>query len=222
MGATEEFFQAVQAGPASKVDDMLRRDKSLLAAKSPKMGLSPVTVAAYFGQTEVLQTILRHNPSLDVHEAALVGNAERVRELVDKDPRLITAISKDGFPPLGLAAYMGQKDVVEYLVGKGSDLEHAAQGSGFTALTGAISNGHEEIVELLLRHGAKAEYHYEDGKLTPLHAAIMHGSVRMVKSLLEHGADPNAKMTTGQSALGLAEGKDVPPIIDLLKQHGAK
>jgi len=222
MGTTEEFFQAVQAGQAAKVDELLKADRSLLAAKSPKIGLSAVTVAAYYGQVEVLQTLLRHGPTLDVHEASLVGDAERVQELVELDPQLVTAISKDGFTALGLAAYMGRKNVVELLVRKGSNLDHKAVGSGFTALTGAISNGHEEVVEFLLKLGAKAEYHYEDGKLTPLHAAIMHGSVRMVTALLEHGADPNAKMSAGQSALALAQGKNNPPITELLEKHGAK
>ena len=221
MGATEEFFEAVQKGPAEKVEAMLQQDRSLLRARTPKRGLSAVAVAAYFGQDEVLKTILRHRPELDIHEAAIAGDLPRVKELLDRDPELTEALSVDGFQPLGLAAYMGRFKVLELLVGRGADLDFQAPESGFTALTGAISNGHEDVVEYLLTQGAKANYHYEGGTLTPLHAAIMHGSVRMVKALLEHKADPNAKMATGQSALALAEGKEIPPIIELLRQHGA-
>ena len=222
MGATEEFFEAVQAGQAAKVEEFLQRDRSLLAAKSPRRGFSPVVVAAYYGQQGVLEMLLRHHPDLDVHEAALVGDAGRVRELVERKPELLGAISGDGFPPLGLAAYMGRPEVVRYLLSRGADANYAAPETSFTALTGAVSNGHEDVVRILLEHGAKANYHYEGGKLTPLHAAIMEGRVGIVKLLLEHGADANAKMATGQSALALAEGKKIPPIIDLLRKHGAR
>jgi len=221
MGANEEFFKAVQKGPAAKVEELLQQDRNLLQAKSPKRGLGPVTVAAYSGQTEVLKTLLAHRPQLDIHEASIVGDLPRVKELLDRDPDLVEARSVDGFSPLGLAAYMGRFKIVELLVGRGADVDFASDETGFTALTGAISSGHDEIVEYLLKHGAKASYHYEGGKLTPLHAAIMHGSIRMVKALLEHGADTNARMASGESALALAEGKKVPEILDLLRQRGA-
>jgi len=221
MCATEEFFEAVQKGPAAKVEAMLQQDRSLLRAKSPKRGLSAVTVAAYFGQDEILKTILRHRPELDIHEAAIAGDLPRLKELLDRDPDLTEAISVDGFPPLGLAAYMGRFKAVELLVGRGADIDYQSAESGFSALTGAVSNGHDEVVEYLLTQGAKVNYHYEGGQLTPLHAAIMHGSVRAVKALLEHGADHHAKMATGQTALALAEGKNLAPIVELLKSHGA-
>jgi len=222
MGATEEFFEAVQTGQAAKVEELLKRDPSLLAAKSPRRGFSPVVVAAYYGQRGVLETLLRHHPDLDVHEAALVGDAGRVRELVEREPELLSEISKDGFPPLGLAAYMGRPEIVRYLLSRGADANYAAPDTGFTALTGAVSNGHEDVVRVLLEHGAKVNYHYEGGKLTPLHAAIMEGNADIAKLLLEHGADANAKLDTGESALALAEGKGAAPVVDLLRKHGAR
>ncbi len=221
MGATDEFFEAVKAGQLAKVEESLAREPTLLAARSPKGGLSPVVVAAYYGQKAVLEALLRHGPTLDVHEAALVGDAGRVRTLVEESPDLVSAISKDGFPPLGLAAYMGRADVVRYLLDRGADPEYANPSTGFTALTGAVSNGHEDVVRLLLEHGASVNYHYEGGKFTPLHAAIMEGNAGIVRLLLEHGADASAKMDDGKSALALAEGK-AAAIADLLRKHGAR
>jgi ankyrin repeat protein len=221
MGATEEFFQAVKTGQLAKVEELLEREPTLLAARSPKGGLSPVVVAVYYGQKGVLEALLRHGPMLDVHEAALVGDAGRVRALVEQAPDTLNAISKDGFPPLGLAAYMGRADVVRYLLDRGADTEYANPETGFTALTGAVSNGHEDVVRLLLERGANVNYHYEGGKLTPLHAAIMEGKVGIARLLLKHGADANARMDDGKSALALAEGKDAA-IADLLREHGAR
>lgn len=221
MGATEEFLEAVKTGQAAKVEELLEREPALLSARSPKGDLSPVVVAAYYGQKAVLEALLRHGPTLDVHEAALVGDAGRVRALVEGSPDLVSAVSKDGFPPLGLAAYMGRADVVRYLLERGADTDYANPSTGFTALTGAVSNGHEDVVRLLLEHGASVNYHYEGGKLTPLHAAIMEGNGDIVRLLLEHGADANAKTDEGKSALALVEGKDAA-IADLLRSHGAR
>src|SRR3990172_891728 len=124
MAQTGEFFEAVQNGDAEKVEEFLRSDRSLLEAKSPRRGLSAVAVAAYSGKADVLQALLRHGPTLDVHEAALAGDLRRVQELVERDPRLVNGLSMDGFAPLGLAAYLGRPEVVRYLLGKGADPEY--------------------------------------------------------------------------------------------------
>src|SRR6266581_7683476 len=116
MGDAEEFFDAVRKGDLPKVQEWLAKNRSLVNAKTER-GFSPVTVAAYNGRRDVLRTLLAHKPMMTVHEAALAGDLERVKMLMDAEPHLVNDTSSpDGFPPMPLAAYTGHVRVVKYLL----------------------------------------------------------------------------------------------------------
>src|SRR5688572_9251172 len=134
MNQRSEFFDAIRKGDMPTVKEWLATDRNLVNARSEK-GFSPVTIAAYYGKADVLKVILAHDPTLDLHEAAIVGNLPRVREFVEKEPsQANNASSPDGFPPLGLAAHFGHAEVVRYLLDRGADVNFAAVETGFTAL----------------------------------------------------------------------------------------
>jgi ankyrin repeat protein len=220
MGATDEFFDAVKAGDAAKVERMLARDRTLADAKGAR-GLSAVTVAAYHGQEDVLAAILRHGPSMTVHDAALAGDVRRVRELADRDPSLANAPAPDGFPPLGLAAHKGRTEVVRYLLSRGADVNFAAPGIGFTALTGAVAAGHTDVVRLLIEAGADVNHRYQAQRFSPLITAAVAAGAEVVSILIEAGADVNARTTDGKTALSMAMEKGRVEIAELLEAHGA-
>src|SRR5213594_1440619 len=164
MAEPDEFFEAVRKGEVERIREFLARDRSLINAKTER-GFSAVTVAAYYGQRDALKTILAHKPMMTVHEAALAGDLERVRQLVDADQRLANDTSSpDGFPPLGLAAYAGQARVVKYLIAQGADVNFALPGMGFSALTGAVSESQVEAVKVLVAAGANVNQVYENGE----------------------------------------------------------
>src|SRR4051812_9813755 len=110
-----EFFAAVKQGDRAAVEGMIAADRSLLVSRDEN-GVSPVLLAHYYGKAEVAKALIAAKPNLDVFEAATVGDAERVRALVTKDAALANAWSKDGFFPLGLAAFFKRPAVVKVLL----------------------------------------------------------------------------------------------------------
>ena len=145
---TKDFFDAIRAGDASKVREMLNRDRSLANAKT-EASFSAVIVAKVRGHDAVLREILASNPTLDIHDAAYIGDVKRTRHLLDADASLLDSFSSDGFTPLDLTAYFGQLELVKFLLERGARVEHEIRNENlFTALTGAVAEGHREIAKL--------------------------------------------------------------------------
>ena len=65
--------------------------------------MSDLLQAVYRGDQAAVDELLAAEPELDVFEAAAVGRTERLRELLDADPKVANAWAEDGFQPLGLA-----------------------------------------------------------------------------------------------------------------------
>lgn len=79
---TKEFLEAVRAGDAAKVREMLARDRSLANAKT-EAGFSQVIVAKVRGHQAVLREILVANPTLDIYDAAYIGDVSRAGQLLE-------------------------------------------------------------------------------------------------------------------------------------------
>jgi ankyrin repeat protein len=221
MAESSDFFEAVKKGNLAAVKGWIAKDRNMVSAKTDK-GLSAVTLAAYYGRSDILTALLAERPRLSLHEAAIVGDLKRVRELVDKRSDLANdASSPDGFPPLGLAAHFGRTDVVRYLLGKGANVNFAAPGNGFTALTGAIAGGHRDVVGILLDAGADVNHRYVEQRFSPLLAAAADGDAEIVRMLIAAGADVTARTTDGKTAVSLAESRGHREIAEILRKHGA-
>jgi uncharacterized protein len=216
-----EFLDAVKAGNLARVRALLDKDPGLRDARTPA-GTHAAIFALYVGHPDVSMAILERRPELDLATAAGVGDFERVKELVGKNPKSVHTPTADGFTPLGLAAYLGQRPIVGYLLRQGADVNHVGpEPNRFTALTGAISAGHADVVEVLVANGADVNHRYEEGN-TPLTEAAFGGDARIVRTLLEHGADPNVRNKAGKTALSLAMEKGNREAADVLLKHGAK
>ena len=213
---TTQFFDAIRAGDVAKVREMLARNPQLANAKT-EAGFTAVIVAKVRGQEAVLLAILAANPTLDIHEATYVGDLRRIRELVDRDPSVITAYSGDGFTPLDLAAYFGHRDVVEFLLARGAPVNAPVRNENlFTALTGAVAEGHREIAKLLLDHGANVNHRYAQGAM-PLITAAANGDVEMVKLLVAYGARADVANDAGQTPADVAALRGHGEIVTILR-----
>jgi ankyrin repeat protein len=181
-------------------------------------GLSPVLIAQYRHRRDIVALLLDTDPPLDIWDAAAVGRAERVAELLDGDPALVSAYSGDGFFPLGLAAYFGHAESVQLLLARGAPVDQMARNPmRIQPLHAAAAGGYVDIVRLLVERGAPVNA-AQRGGFTPLHAAVRRGDEAMTRLLLEHGADPKAQNDAGQSAIGLAAEEGRGALLKLLKR----
>lgn len=219
MSLADELLQAVKARNAARVEELLRADPNLIHLE----GL--VRTAAYSGASEVLQVILAQNPALDIFEAALVGDAARIRQLADGDPHLVHATDCDGFMALHLAAHYGRTDAVMALVEKGVDVNAITPSKvsfvpANTAMHAAIAGGpHMDVITYLMENGADLSKPDSHGE-TPLHGAAFHNGVELVAMLLARGVAVNPRKDGGKTPLGVALSRGNREVADLLVQHG--
>jgi uncharacterized protein len=147
---------------------------------------------------------LRRDAQLDVHEAAALGEVERLSILLDEDATRVSAWSVDGAQPLHFAAFFGQLDACRLLLARGADASLHAQGFNGVAPIHAAAAGTmdaavaTEIVALLLARGADAAAE-QGGGATALHAAAVARNAELARLLLDHGADPDAAMDDGRT-----------------------
>ncbi len=200
---SDEMFQAIDSNDVEAVRALLERDPSLAAARN-EAGLPAVLAARYRDHHEIVAMLLAAEPTLDVFEAAAVGDLERLQQLLDEDPSLVNAYADDGFFPLGLAAFFGHPDAVRLLLERGADVGVTARNPmRVQALHAAVAGGNAEAVTLLLNAGADVNVH-QHGGWTPLQGAAAHGDEELVDMLLAHGADPSATNEGSKDAAALA------------------
>ena len=101
-------------------------------------------------------------PSMSIHEAALEGNIEAVKQHLAAGTD-VNDKNRSGETPLYNAAEWGHKAVAELLIAEGADV-NAKSNEGWTPLHNAQGN---EIVELLIAEGANVNAKNVKGK-TPL------------------------------------------------------
>ncbi|MGH3012324.1 MAG: ankyrin repeat domain-containing protein [Gaiellaceae bacterium] len=167
--------------------------------------MSELLAAVYRGDQARVEQLLAEEPALDVFEAAAVGRTERVRELLDAEPGLVTAWTEDGFTALHLAAYFRHPEAARLLVARGAVVNVVARNDELqvTPLQSAAAAREVETAGLLLEHGADPNAHHGGG-FTALHAAAQNGDAPLVELLLAHGADPALAADDGRTAADFA------------------
>lgn len=208
----DDLFAAIAAGDEDGVREALEARPELAGGRNDA-GLSPVLHALYTGRAGLVDTLLEANPPLDVFDAAAVGRARGLEELLEAQPELARAWSPDGFTALHLAAYFGQEETAALLLERGADTDVVARNETLhvTPLHSAASGGHPELVALLLEHGADPNAAQDNG-FTPLHSAAQNDDRASVEALLGRGADPSLASDDGKRPADLAG----PGVRDLL------
>lgn len=199
-----ELFDAVSANDDVLARNLARERPELLEQRDEK-GLLPAMRALYEGSPELAADLLPADRVLTVFEAATFGRLDRLGEVLEGDPDLVSAFSPDGFTPLHLACFAGGAQAARLLIERGAPLEVLAR-SAFASVrplgTAAFSRDHESA-RALLEAGADANGRARRD-FTPLHAAAKNGDGEMIRLLLDHGADPGLTFVDGRRAEDLA------------------
>jgi ankyrin repeat protein len=187
-----------------------------------------IHLAAYRGDLETVKSLIEGGTEVDandddgtpLHYAAMAGHEAVARFLIDSDAN-IHAGNRNGWTPLHFAAIGGSAEVARMLVAKGADVEVMSD-NGQTPLLRAASEGNKRVIEVLLDNGAGVNTEDQGYGYTPLHYAARYGHEDVVELLLDKKASIEARLTSGQTPLALAEQVGQTAIAELLRKHGAK
>jgi ankyrin repeat protein len=184
--------------------------------------VSPLLRAVYRGDAEGVAAILAGGPELSIFEAAAVGDAGRVRALVDADPALARAFAPDGFHPLGLAAFFKHAEAVKVLIAAGADVAAPSRNPmQVTALHSAIAGQDRESTLALIAAGSPVNLAQRDG-FTPLHESAQNGDREISDALLAAGADPTLTLSDGSRPADLARKHGHSELAQHLEQGAAR
>jgi ankyrin repeat protein len=215
MDSQNAFLDAVKNGDLQKVDEMLKHEPGLSEART-ESGVSPVLLAMYYGRKDMAQRLAGQASSLNIFEAAALGDVNRAKELLESQPNLANAWTSDGFQPLGLASFFGNMQVAQLLLLAGARVNTPSRNNmQVMPLHSAVAGSHLEIAKALLAQGADPNAVQQDG-FTPLQGAAQNGQEEMVRLLLEHGAEPAAVSVNGRTALDFAKESSNPKVVELL------
>jgi uncharacterized protein len=199
--ARHEIFEAIEAGDGDRV-----RELAGAAGERDGEGVSALLYAQYYGRGDLVAALRPGKGELDIYEAAALGDAARIEELLDADPGLVNSYAQDGFFPLGLAAFFKHADAVRLLLERGADANQESRHAQIVVRplhSAAADGGSTEVAQLLLDAGADVNAK-QPGGFTPLHAAAQVGNEELVALLLERGADPAARLDDGRTPADLA------------------
>ncbi|KAG5846906.1 hypothetical protein ANANG_G00119940 [Anguilla anguilla] len=187
-----------------------------------------------------------------LHEAAYYGQEECLQILLRARPEMINIRSDKNHTPLFLAVSRSQVACVQFLLENGGDpnipncaketpllkacerenpeivaalLNHGAQANkicvqGWTALHEAVSRNNVEICEMLVRAGAKINARNMYG-ISPLFSAAQSGQVDTLRFLIKNDADINSQANDGATALYEASKNGHEEIVELLLSQNA-
>jgi ankyrin repeat protein len=129
---------------------------------------------------------------LDVLEAAALGDAPHVKELLAADPELTALRSSDGFTALHYAAFFGTPEAAVALLQAGADPGAVAQNDmQVQPLHSAAAVNATETARLLLDAGADPNAEQQGG-FKPIDAAVQNRNDELYALLVERGADEPA------------------------------
>ena len=203
MSDAEQFFNAIKEGKRDDLERLVAVNPQLLEARYEGY-LSPCLLALYYNEPELASWLFEQGIPLDIFSAAAIAPAPVLEEILDNHPDLLNAFAKDGFQPLGLAAFFGNLEAVGILLERGAQVNQPSQNAmRVMPLHSAVANRHLEIARLLIARGALVNA-TQANDFTPLHAAAQNGQLGMVLLLLENGAQTGAVTGEGETPLKLA------------------
>lgn len=193
----------------------LRKDPTLLSFVDSR-GTSLLMLSFYFRNQELSDYILSQKKPANIYESVIANDFIATKKFLAADKQLLNKHSRDGFTPLGFAAFFSRAQIAEYLINEGADVNIASNNDFKVApIHSAVAAKSLQITQLLLDKGANPNARQQSG-VTPLHSAAHNNSIEIVKILLKAGADKSLKTTDGKNARDFAQEIDAKQIAELL------
>lgn len=166
-----------------KVQRMLAQEP-LLLNEPAQWSETPIQAAAHVGNRPIAEYLLNQGAPLDICTAAMLGQIETVRAMLNNDAELAHARGAHSIPVLFFAAISGHLEIADLLHGLGAEVNTGA-GSN-TPLHGAVLFGQQGMVEWLIQHGADVNTNDYNGK-TSLTIALETHQAAIAGILRQHG-----------------------------------
>ena len=181
------IFSAIASGNAEAVEALLKENNAR-ASERNEDGVSAVLFALYVREPQIARRLAEVKRTLDVFEAAALGDAVELQRILAQDPLAAVDWSPDGFTPLHLAAFLGTREAAEILIAGGADVAAVSRNTmRVQPLHSAAAACNVDVARVLVGHGADVNAEQQDGYL-PLDAANQNRDAAMQALLLEHGA----------------------------------
>jgi ankyrin repeat protein len=187
-----------------------------------------------------------NDPATDLFQSIHANNVGAVRQLLQLEPELLTALSPTGLSPVLFATYYGRPAILRLLLEAGAplsvfeaaatgeiaalqghldarpDLVNALSADGFTPLGLAAFFGREAVAAELLARGADVNRASENAlRVQPLHSAAAGNHPALALRLLAAGADVNAAQHGGFTPLMSAAQNGNAALVEALLAAGA-
>ncbi|KAK6137983.1 hypothetical protein DH2020_028264 [Rehmannia glutinosa] len=201
--ASEEqgLFGAVQFGDLEFVEEVLKRDSTLIHHSTLYERNSPLHIAAANGRIETPLML-----------AAMHGKISCVKKLIEAGANILKFDTLNGRTCLHYAAYYGHSDCLEAILSVARTSQVSASwgysrfvnirdGKGATPLHLAARQRRPQCVHILLDNGAlvcASTGGYSFPGSTPLHLAARGGSLDCIRELLAWGADRLQRDASGR------------------------
>ncbi len=158
-----------------------------------------------------------------IHDAARKGDVNKIKALLQADPKLVAERDKNGDTPLHSACLHGQLAAAHVLIDAGADVNAKNNYGAFTPgdLWGVFSsNNHQDPVSLLTVHGVDTK-DMKNG-YTPLDLCLFANRHKeLLQFLIAKGADVSAQASSGATPLFFAVLRDQPDDVKFLIDQGA-
>lgn len=160
-----------------------------------------------------------------IHDAAQKGDLNKVKALVQSDPKLVSSKDKNGNTPLHLAALHDHAAVAEFLIANGADVNTKNSYSSFVpddleGMFASNDSNHKDPQDLLLAKGVDARA--TTNGYTPLDLALFsYNHKDVVALLIAKGADVKAQAASGATPLFWAAMRGLKDDAQILIDKGA-
>ena len=167
------------------------------------MGNTALILAAANGHRELAALLREASGPVDLHEAAAIGDTERLLSILDETPGLVDSFSGEGFTALALAAHFGHADAIRLLLDRGAGVNVVSKHPiEVTPLIAALFGHRLEAAKILIERSADVSAR-RGGKGFPragwsaLHYAAAYGFLEIVSLLLARGASMDCARRIG-------------------------